>query len=36
VRWNVAGNIVIAWVITFPAAAGIACVTFFAVRPLFN
>jgi PiT family inorganic phosphate transporter len=36
VRWNVAGNIVIAWVTTFPAAALIASVAYFAVRPLFN
>ncbi|BCJ53751.1 inorganic phosphate transporter [Actinoplanes sp. NBRC 14428] len=36
VRWNVAGNIVIAWVTTFPAAAGIACIVYFCVRPLFN
>ncbi len=35
VRWNVAGNIVIAWVTTFPAAAMIACAVYFAVRPLF-
>ncbi|WP_229401043.1 inorganic phosphate transporter [Micromonospora okii] len=36
VRWNVAGNIVIAWVITFPAAALIACVTYLLVRPIFG
>ncbi len=36
VRWNVAGNIVIAWITTFPAAAGIACLTYFIVRPLFG
>ncbi|MFI7596881.1 anion permease [Actinoplanes sp. NPDC049681] len=36
VRWNVAGNIVIAWVTTFPAAAGIACIVYFCVRPLFG
>lgn len=35
VRWNVAGNIVMAWIITFPAAALFACVFYFAVRPLF-
>jgi PiT family inorganic phosphate transporter len=35
VRWNVAGNIVIAWVTTFPAAAAIACVLYLIVRPLF-
>ena len=36
VRWNVAGNIVIGWIITFPAAAAIASLTYFLVRPLFN
>ncbi|HEY0001403.1 MAG TPA: inorganic phosphate transporter, partial [Actinoplanes sp.] len=36
VRWNVAGNIVIAWVTTFPAAGLIASVAYFAVRPLFT
>src|SRR4051794_26914263 len=36
VRWNVAGNIVIAWVTTFPAAAAIACVVYFLVRPIFG
>ncbi|MFC0503744.1 inorganic phosphate transporter [Micromonospora costi] len=36
VRWNVAGNIVIAWIITFPAAALIACLTYLVVRPLFG
>ncbi|MEV4707822.1 inorganic phosphate transporter [Actinoplanes sp. NPDC049316] len=36
VRWNVAGNIVIAWITTFPAAAAIACVVYFCVRPLFS
>ncbi|WP_433827491.1 anion permease [Actinoplanes sp. CA-015351] len=35
VRWNVAGNIVIAWVTTFPAAALIACLIYVVVRPLF-
>ncbi|MEV6344459.1 inorganic phosphate transporter [Actinoplanes sp. NPDC051851] len=35
VRWNVAGNIVIAWVTTFPAAAFIACLVYFAIRPAF-
>ncbi|MEU8237201.1 inorganic phosphate transporter [Actinoplanes missouriensis] len=35
VRWNVAGNIVIAWVTTFPAAALIACLVYLVVRPLF-
>ncbi|MDR7280417.1 inorganic phosphate transporter [Catenuloplanes atrovinosus] len=36
VRWNVAGNIVIAWVITFPAAAFFACLTYFVVAPIFG
>jgi PiT family inorganic phosphate transporter len=36
VRWGVAGNIVGAWVLTFPAAGGIAALTYFAVRPLFS
>ena len=35
VRWGVAGNIVVAWICTFPAAGAIACVAYFAVRPLF-
>jgi PiT family inorganic phosphate transporter len=35
VRWNVAGNILIAWVLTFPAAALIAILSYFLVRPLF-
>ncbi|MFD2767642.1 inorganic phosphate transporter [Micromonospora eburnea] len=35
VRWNVAGNIVMAWIITFPAAAAIACLAYLLVRPLF-
>src|SRR3954454_1558756 len=36
VRWNVAGNILIAWVLTFPAAALIAIVAYFLTRPLFS
>ncbi|XVU25031.1 anion permease [Actinoplanes sp. CA-054009] len=36
VRWNVAGNIVIAWVTTFPAAGLIACGVYLLVRPLFG
>ncbi|GAA2696838.1 inorganic phosphate transporter [Actinoplanes palleronii] len=35
VRWNVAGNIVIAWITTFPAAALLACIFYFVTRPLF-
>jgi PiT family inorganic phosphate transporter len=36
VRWAVAGNIVVAWVLTFPAAAGVAAVVYLAIRPLFS
>jgi inorganic phosphate transporter, PiT family len=36
VRWNVASNIVIAWITTFPAAGTIACIVYFVVRPLFS
>jgi inorganic phosphate transporter, PiT family len=36
VRWNVAGNIIIAWITTFPAAAAISCLVYFLVRPLFG
>ncbi|GAA2628580.1 low-affinity phosphate transporter PitH [Dactylosporangium fulvum] len=35
VRWSVAGNIVVAWILTFPAAALIAVVSYLVVRPLF-
>ncbi|GAA0814886.1 inorganic phosphate transporter [Spirilliplanes yamanashiensis] len=35
VRWNVAGNIVIGWIITFPAAGLFACLMYLIVRPLF-
>ncbi|WP_238019645.1 inorganic phosphate transporter [Dactylosporangium sp. AC04546] len=35
VRWSVAGNIVTAWVLTFPAAALIAVLSYLVVRPLF-
>ncbi len=31
VRWGIAGNIVIAWVVTLPAAAAISALTYFAV-----
>lgn len=34
VRWGVAGNIVVAWVLTIPAAAAIAWVVYFGVRLL--
>jgi PiT family inorganic phosphate transporter len=36
VRWGVASNIVLAWILTFPAAGAIACAAYFAVRPLFS
>jgi PiT family inorganic phosphate transporter len=35
VRWGVAGNILTAWVLTFPGAAAIAGIVYFVVRPLF-
>lgn len=34
VRWNVAGNIVVAWVLTIPAAALVAALAFFLIRLL--
>ena len=36
VRWGVAGNIVMAWILTFPGAGLIACIAYFLVRPLFG
>jgi len=36
VRWGVAGNIVGAWILTFPAAGAIGAVVYFLVRPLFG
>jgi PiT family inorganic phosphate transporter len=36
VRWGVAGNIVGAWILTFPGAGLIAALAYFAVRPLFS
>jgi PiT family inorganic phosphate transporter len=35
VRWGVAGDIVAAWILTFPAAGAIAVMVYFVVRPLF-
>ncbi|MCW2638325.1 MAG: hypothetical protein JWP76_631, partial [Dactylosporangium sp.] len=35
-RWGVAGNIVLAWILTFPAAAAIAVLAYFVVRPIFR
>jgi inorganic phosphate transporter, PiT family len=36
VRWGVAGHIVTAWILTFPAAAAIATVAYVIVRPFFH
>ena len=36
VRWGVAGNIMLAWVLTFPAAGLVAAGLYYVVRPLFN
>ncbi|GAA1896811.1 inorganic phosphate transporter [Asanoa iriomotensis] len=35
VRWGVAGNIVGAWILTFPAAGAMAALAYFLVRPMF-
>ncbi len=35
VRWGVAGNILVAWVLTFPAAGAVGAIVYLAVRPLF-
>jgi PiT family inorganic phosphate transporter len=36
VRWQVASNILVAWVLTFPAAAVIAIVIYLLTHPVFN
>jgi PiT family inorganic phosphate transporter len=36
VRWGVAGNIIGAWILTFPGAALIACIVYLVTHPLFN
>ncbi|MGC5050249.1 anion permease [Micromonospora sp. DT48] len=36
VRWGVAGNIVGAWILTFPAAGAIGALMYFLARPLFS
>jgi PiT family inorganic phosphate transporter len=36
VRWGVAGNIVVAWVLTFPAAGLFACLIYVLVHPIFT
>jgi PiT family inorganic phosphate transporter len=35
VRWGVAGNIVVAWVLTIPAAAIVAALLFWPIEALF-
>jgi PiT family inorganic phosphate transporter len=35
VRWGVAGNIVVAWVLTIPAAAGVAALLYWPVEAIF-
>jgi inorganic phosphate transporter, PiT family len=35
VRWGVAGNIVMAWILTFPGAGLISCLVYLVVRPAF-
>jgi inorganic phosphate transporter, PiT family len=35
VRWGVAGNIVTAWILTFPGAAFLAVIFYFLTKPLF-
>jgi inorganic phosphate transporter, PiT family len=35
VRWGVAGNIVIAWILTIPASAAVAALFYFPVRAIF-
>lgn len=35
VRWGVASNIVVAWVLTFPAAAAVAAAVYLIIRPIF-
>ena len=36
VRWAVAGNIVVAWFLTLPAAGLVGALAWFIVHPLFN
>ncbi|GAA5177717.1 low-affinity phosphate transporter PitH [Rugosimonospora acidiphila] len=35
VRWGVAGNILVAWVLTFPAAGAVGAIVYLLIRPLF-
>jgi PiT family inorganic phosphate transporter len=34
VRWGVAGNIMVAWVLTLPASAAVAAIVYFAVHAI--
>ena len=34
VRWGVAGNIIVAWVLTLPAAAAVAAMVWFVLHPI--
>jgi PiT family inorganic phosphate transporter len=36
VRWQVAGNILIAWVLTFPCAGAVAALVYLLIRPVFS
>jgi PiT family inorganic phosphate transporter len=36
VRWGVAGNIVIAWILTIPASAAVAALVWFPVKGIFG
>jgi PiT family inorganic phosphate transporter len=36
VRWGVAGNIVIAWILTIPASAAVAALCYWPVRAFFS
>ena len=35
VRWGVAGNIVVAWVLTIPASAAVAALMWFPIKAIF-
>ncbi len=35
VRWGVAGNIVVAWILTIPAAAGVAALLYWPIQAIF-
>jgi PiT family inorganic phosphate transporter len=35
VRWGVAGNIVVAWVLTIPAAAAVAALLYWPIQAIF-